>query len=276
MRSLSPLVLSTLATLLVLSPVQAEMVEGSVRPSKEVVLNAPLPSILSKIEVAEGDRIEKDEPLAFMDDGLQQVAVRAAQLEAESDTAVENAKLVLEDAQIQLGQIKESNKKGAASEWEVRKASLQVEVETAKLKQANEQQELARVNLELERARLKRYAVLAPFTGRVLRIEAEAGASLTQQDPILSLVALNPLEAEFHLPASAYGTLELNERYGLIRKQNEGPPIAAKLISIDPVIDPASQTFRVVLEIDNADELMPSGFSVFLKLADRETPENDQ
>lgn len=263
-----PLLLAAAAALTAGSDARAERVEGTVQPSKEVVLNAPVAAVLGTINVREGDRVEADEPLAMMDDGLQRVAVRSAQLEAESDTAIANAKLVLEDAQIQLDRIRESEDKGAASEWEVRRAALQVEVETAKLKQANEQQELAKVNLELERERLKRYGVLAPFAGRVLRVEAEAGASLTQQDPILSLVALDPLEAEFHLPATTYGVLRTGEQYGLSLANGDGPPIAARLINVDPVIDPASQTFRAVFEIDNADESMPAGFPVFLNLPD--------
>ena len=272
MKNAPPILTAALmaAGLALTTPVAlAERVEGTVQPSKQVVLNAPVAAVLEALNIREGDRVEANEPLAMMDDGLQRVAVRAAQLEAESSTAIENAELVVEDAQIQLDRIRESENKGAASEWEVRRAALQVEVETAQLKQAKEQQTLASVNLELERQRLKRYAVLAPFAGRVLRVQAEAGASLTQQDAILSLVALNPLEAEFHLPASAYGLLRTGEQYGLGLKEGDGPPIAAQLINIDPVIDPASQTFRVVFEIDNADESMPAGFPVFLTLPER-------
>lgn len=249
----------------------AQRAEGTVQPSKEVVLNAPVAAVLGTMNVREGDRVGADEPLALMDDGLQQVAVKAALLEAESDTAIENAKLVLQDTQIQLDRIRESETRGAASEWEVRRAELQVKVEAANLKQTQEQQMLARVNLELERQRLKRYAVLAPFAGRVLRVAAQAGASLTQQDPILSLVALHPLEAVFHLPATSYGQLKTGKEYplDLTLELSEGKPITARLINIDPVIDPASQTFRVVFEIDNADESMPAGFPVYLSLPDK-------
>ncbi len=249
-----------------------QRVEGTVQPSKEVVLNAPVAAVLGTMNVREGDRVGAEEPLATMDDGLQRVAVRAARLEAESDTAIENAKLVLQDTQIQLDRIRESETRGAASEWEVRRAELQVKVEAANLKQTQEQQMLAQVNLELERERLKRYAVLAPFAGRVLRVAAEAGASLTQQDPILSLVALDPLEAVFHLPATSYGLLKTGTDYPLDRKAQPGEEqaITARLINIDPVIDPASQTFRAVFQIDNADESMPAGFPVYLSLPEKD------
>ena len=60
-------------------------------PSKQVVLNAPLPSILKEFRVKEGDRVEKGQPLAYMDDGLQQVAVKSAELQATSMTAIRTA-----------------------------------------------------------------------------------------------------------------------------------------------------------------------------------------
>lgn len=233
-------------------------------PSKQVVLNAPLPSILKEFTVKEGDRVEKNQPLAFMDDGLQQVAVKSAKLQANSTTAIRNAELVLEDAQIQVERILEAQNSDAASEWEVRRTKLQAETAAAQLEQAREQQELARIQLQLEQERLKRYAVLAPFTGRVLRTDAEAGASLTQQDKLLTLVAMHPLEAKFHLPSTDYGRLTVGESYTLKTDETRNFTFKAKLKTIDPVIDPASQTFRVVFEIDNADESMPSGFAVWI------------
>lgn len=247
-------------------PAWGEPIEGVVLPSKQVVLNAPLPSIVKTIVVEEGDRIEAQQALVLMDDGLQQVAVRSAELQANSTTAVRNAELVLEDALIQVERILEAQASDAASEWEVRRTRLQAEQAAAQVEQAKEQQELARVQLELERERLKRFTVLAPFIGRVLRVEAEAGASLTQQDPLLVLVSLHPLEANFHLPAEAYGRLATGQAFVLRTQNPEAPTVAAIVKTIDPVIDPASQTFRVVLEIDNADETLPSGFPVWLDL----------
>ncbi len=242
-------------------------------PSKQVVLNAPLPSILKEFVIKEGDRVEKDQPLAYMDDGLQQVAVQSAELQASSTTAIRNAELVLEDAMIQVERILEAQQSNAASEWEVRRTRLQAETAAAQLEQAQEQQELARIQLDLERERLARYAVLAPFTGRVLRTDAEAGASLTQQDQLLTLVAMHPLEAQFHLPRTDYGRLVVGEAYPL-RTDDEGTSaFRATLKTIDPVIDPASQTFRVVFEIDNADESMPSGFPVWLDMDALDPPQ---
>jgi len=244
-------------------PADAQPVEGIVLPSKQVVLNAPLPSILKEFSVKEGDRVTKDQPLAFMDDGLQQVAVKSAQLQAESTTAIRNAELVFEDAQIQVERILEAQNSNAASEWEVRRTRLQAETAAAQVEQAREQQELAKIQLQLEIERLKRYSVLAPFSGRVLRTDAEAGASLTQQDALLTLVAMHPLEAEFHLPRHDYGRLTVGTNYALATEDGNGGTYTAALKTIDPVIDPASQTFRVVFIIDNADELLPSGFPVW-------------
>lgn len=255
--------------------VVAEPVEGIVLPSKQVVLNAPLPSILKEFSIQEGDRVEKDQPLAFMDDGLQQVAVKSAELQATSTTAIRNAELVLEDAQIQVERILEAQKSDAASEWEVRRTKLQAETAAAQLEQAHEQQELARIQLKLEIERLERYAVLAPFTGRVLRTDAEPGASLTQQDQLLTLVAMHPLEAQFHLPSRDYGQLVVGQYYTLRTENERNITFNAKLKTIDPVIDPASQTFRVVFEIENADESLPSGFPVWFDLAQLSTNQAD-
>lgn len=266
MNSVTRFILAVTATALIYSSGYAEPIEGVVLPSKQVVINAPLPSIVKDIPIEEGDRVEADQIVVFMDDGLQQVAVRSAELQANSTTAIRNAELVLEDAMIQVERILDAQASDAASEWEVRRTRLQAEQASAQVEQAREQQELAGVQLELEQERLKRYAVFAPFTGRVLRIETEAGASLTQQDPLLVLVALHPLEANFHLPAEAYRQISVGETFALLTSKSEASTLSAKVKTIDPVIDPASQTFRVVLEIDNAEEKLPSGFPVWIEL----------
>lgn len=244
----------------------AEPIEGIVQPSKQVTLNAPLPAVLKELTVDEGDAVTQGQPLAFMDDALQQVAVRSAEFQAKSTTAIENAQLVYEDAQIQVERIEEARRSDAASDWEVRRTKLQAEQALAQLKAAKEQQELASIQLDLERERLERYQILAPFDGKVLRVQSEAGASLTQQDEILELVALQPLEAVFHLPSTTYGQLELGQTYTLRAEVGDQASVNARLKTIDPVIDPASLTYRVVLEIDNPDTAMPSGFPVWLDL----------
>ena len=79
------------------------------------------------------------------------------------------------------------------------------------------------------------------------------------------MVSLHPLRARIQLPIELYGRLRVGETYRLepdfvISREK----IPARLISLDPVIDSASRTFRCLFEIDNPEETLPAGFVVFL------------
>jgi multidrug efflux pump subunit AcrA (membrane-fusion protein) len=98
----------------------------------------------------------------------------------------------------------------------------------------------------------------------VTRIPAEPGISLTTETPILLLAQITNLEAQLYLPMEYYGKLKVGQSYPLAAAEPVDRTIQATLRNIDPIIDPASRTFRCVFAIPNTDESLPAGFSVRL------------
>ncbi len=241
-----------------------EQFRGLVYPSKQVDLTAPLGGVLKAIEVAEGENVKADRVLAQMDDAIQKVVVEAARMQWESQADIRRAQLELDEAQIMLDRIEDVAKRGAAKEWEVRRTRVQRDLAQVNYDAALRQKKLDKTSLDLELERLSRYQLKAPFDGRVIRTLAEPGATLTEIDKVLSLYALDPLEARLFLPTALYGKLQVGRRY----KLSAGDPVNAELVgvlkTVDTVIDPASETFRCVFTIDNPDTKLPSGFTVHL------------
>ncbi|MEX1019523.1 MAG: PfkB family carbohydrate kinase, partial [Litorilinea sp.] len=104
----------------------------------------------------------------------------------------------------------------------------------------------------------------APFDATVHRIEAAPGSLLSPEQPILSLVALDPLHAVVWVPIDRFGELEDGRQYRLAAAAPVNRTLAGTLITIDPVLDSASREFRCVFEIDNPDASLPAGFTVRL------------
>lgn len=249
---------------------QAEPIEGLVRPSQQVTLGAPLDGIVAKIPVDEGDTVEKDVPIVRMDDQLQVVRVASAKLQAESEAAVREAKLVLAEAQIMLDRAEHAATKDAASEWEVRRSKLQRDQAQAGLDNACDQLAVARSNLTLEEELLRKYQLNAPFAGCVLRVHAEQGATLQRGGDIVTLVKLDPLEAEFFIPIDFDGRFSVGQSVPLrvdpiLAASRKLPTVEATVKTIDPVIDSASRTFRVVFTVPNPAGRLPAGISVFVE-----------
>jgi RND family efflux transporter MFP subunit len=214
--------------------------------------------------IDEGDHVTADQILAKMDDRLQAVTTEGARLQAVSTTEIRKADLAAEEAQIMFENIQRIHATDAASEWEVRRMRLQRDHAKATAEQARENHELAQVRLRLEEERLALYHVRAPFDATIIRTLAEPGVSLDTQDKLLALAQLDELEAQIFLPVEFYGRLERGTTYTLACGSPVHARLPAVLKTIDPIIDPASQTFRCVFVIDNTDQRLPAGFGVRL------------
>lgn len=237
-----------------------QRMRGLVMPSKQVVVGAPLDGQLAEVAVDDGDRVETDQVLAVMDEDVQRVVVGVAEME------IEQRELQLAEGELQLERITELERENAAQEWEVRRARLSRD-------SARIQRDSAKENLRLEQVRLEEYQLLAPFDGRVVQVDTDAGTSLRHSEPILSMVALDPLEAELYLPVDVYGKLEIGRTYQLdvdpsfrdVAEQLTGEKtLEGRLKSVDPLVNSAADNFRCVFTIDNPDEKLPAGFIVRL------------
>ncbi|WP_432799673.1 efflux RND transporter periplasmic adaptor subunit [Poriferisphaera sp. WC338] len=238
--------------------------EGVVIPSQQVQLIAPFPGILQEINVKEGDRVTQGEKLANMDDRIQIYTVSLAQQQAESDAAINRAQAALDEAQLVHDQTLQMVDRHAASQFEAQRAAVLLSQAKADLQLARENKAQMQTNLQLESQRLAQHRIEAPFTGQIIRISTEPGSSINDEDPILSMASLSPLEVNLYLPIALFGQLQQGQTYALHAQSPINKSLPATLIYIDPIIDSASETFRTVWTIQNPDYTLPAGFTVTL------------
>lgn len=243
-----------------------EWYRGLTNPSKQVTLKSSLDGLLDDVLVEEGQRVEKGELLARMDDGIQQIAVQATQLEAEDTTEIYHAQLMLAEAEYELEQTLGLFEKQAATDLEVRRTRLRRDQAEANVAVAHKNKALAKMKLEREIERLRHYRIEAPFDGQVILVatDAEPGATIQRETPLLVLAKLDTLESHLYLPVELYGQLEVGEYYDLQADVPVNRVLKGKLTYCEPRIDLASHTFRCVFEIENPDAELPSGFMVQL------------
>lgn len=241
-----------------------ERFRGLVKPTRQVTLGAPTDGIVGELRVQEHDVVSQGDVVVQMDDAVQQVSVAAAKLRAEDKTEIERQRLLLAEAEIQLERMEELYERDAAQDWEVRRSKLQRDATEAELKQAKHARVMAQQSYKVEQERLAQLSIKAPFDGQIMRISSEAGASLRHGDGILQMMAMHPLEAELYLPVQLYGELEVGKEYELAAEGPVNRTLTGRLKSIEPVIDSASHTFRVLMTVDNEDLSLPVGFTVRL------------
>lgn len=240
----------------------AEVAHGVAMPRQQVTMTAPIETVLMHVYVQEGEEVKPGHVLAVMDIRVAAATVDAARLRADNDETVRHAQLALEFAQLQFDRTTKARGANAATEVELDEARLQRDQAQAGYDAAIRAKAIAAATLEIELQQLEQHKIRAPFEGKVTRLFVQPGSTLTTSDPVLTLVSFAQLEAQVYLPADLYGKLDAGNTYHLLAQEPVNHWLRARLKMIDPLLDPASRTFRCVFSIDNPRQELPAGFPV--------------
>jgi len=75
----------------------------------------------------------------------------------------------------------------------------------------------------------------------------------------MSLATLDPLHIDLLLPSTYFGQISLKQQLLIKPESDTIDARIAKVIIVDPLIDSASGTFRVQLEMSNPGNKIPAG-----------------
>jgi RND family efflux transporter MFP subunit len=209
----------------------ADDFEGLIHPSEIVKLSSQVPGILEEVLVERGDVVSKGQTVARLKSGLERASVEIAR------TNVEFLK---------------------------RKTERNVEMGRKKLISANELDELeteqkkAEHQFEEAQERLKTKTILSTIDG-VVAERMLAPGDYVGEAPILKLARLDPLKVEVIVPVRRFGAIKTGMKAEVRPEQPVGGVYAGKVTIVDKVIDAASNTFIVRVDIPNPSLKIPSG-----------------
>lgn len=213
------------------APAFAEDFEGLVYPSEVVKVSSQVPGILEEVAVERGDLVKKGQVLARLKSGQ------------------EKASLELVRANV---------------EFLRRKMERNVELARKKLISDNENDELvtelrkAELQLDEVQEKLKLRTIQSTIDG-VVTERLMAPGDYVGEAPILKLASLDPLNIEVIVPARRFGSTRKGMKAEVRPEQPVGGVHVGTVTIVDKVIDPASSTFAVRVEIANPELKIPSG-----------------
>jgi len=76
---------------------------------------------------------------------------------------------------------------------------------------------------------------------------------------VMHLATLDPLHIDLLLPSSYFGQIVMGQELMIKPEAEMIESSTAKVVIVDPLIDPASGTFRVQLEMKNPGNKIPAG-----------------
>lgn len=171
---------------------------------------------------------------------------------------------ILESVNVDRGDLVEQGQVLAKLDSNLEGATNAVSHARAKLSNNN----LANLELRRASAEMERRTITSPIKGIVLERSLHPG-ELAKQDPILKLAQLDPLRVEAFVPVALLNSIALGMEAKVIPEEPVGGVFKAKVTVVDRVIDAASGTFGLRLELPNTDYAIPAGLKCRLKLPKR-------
>jgi len=107
---------------------------------------------------------------------------------------------------------------------------------------------VAEAQLDLDRSRVK-----APFGGRVADVKVVVGQYVRVGDPLLTIVALDPIKVEANVLEKDLGLLSEGRRAVVNFAALPDQTYEARIETINPIVDPETGAARVTLHVRNRD-----------------------
>ncbi len=241
-----------------------------VKPEMYVDVSSPVISVLEEILVETGEAVEKGQPLAKLEASVEMARVRLASLQAESTSEIENRKEQYRYAKQYFRRMQELLAQKSVSQYEADKAQTELALAQIELNRARENRRIAQVNLELAQSQLALRTIRSPIDGIVVDRFTMVGESVEGR-VIMKLAQVDPLKVELIAPTEYFGLIRKDMKVEIHPEQPAGQTFEATVTVVDQLIDPASGSFTVRMELPNPDDKLVGGVNCLARF-DFETP----
>ncbi|MEW6690532.1 MAG: efflux RND transporter periplasmic adaptor subunit [Pseudomonadota bacterium] len=207
--------------------------ECLLEPSMVVNVGSPVDGVLETVAVDRGDQVRKGQVVAKLQSGVEAAAAK------------------LSEARVEYGR-RRVERNEALYEKQLISAQERDELVT--------EVRLREEELKKDQENLRLRTIVSPLDGVVVEPRLAPGEFIrTDKSVVLKLAQINPLHVEVVAPASLFGTV----RVGMTGKVSLAPffpgVYQAKVVVVDKVIDAASGTLGVRLQLPNPGNKIPSG-----------------
>ena len=233
-----------------------------IEPFQRVELRSSIEARIESIHVDRGAEVKRGQVLVNLDSAAERAALDGAKYRAVMEGQVKTAESKLQGTKEKFRRRDELVKEKFIAAQDRDDSLADMKMAEAALLEANDNRRLAvieerRLNEMLEQRRIR-----APFNGVVterLQHAGEIAQTGESARAILRLAQTNPLRVEVVLPLAMHGKL----KPGMKAEVAAEPPLSgryqATVAIVDRVVDSASGTFGVRLDLPNPKGEIPAG-----------------
>lgn len=205
---------------------------GTITPTRGVVISSELAGVIREIHFDSGDIVKADDLLVQFD----------AEVDVAEAVALDAERKLAESTRDRLQRIVASNL-GSRSD----------------LDEAQAQVDSTRARVAAKQATIRKKTIRAPFAGELGIRRINPGQYLAAGDPIIELVDLNPIYAEYTLPERYLSDISVQQEVVVTVAAWPGQEFPGKISAISPNIAKASRSVQIRAIFENPEKLLHPG-----------------
>lgn len=245
---------------------KADSYRGFTRPSLEITVASRAEGLVEEVLVEEGQKVTKGQVLLRLDSAVEKLELELSKLRAETDKALEAARLVEKQKAVEVERARTLIEKGSITGTEFEQRELELKIARINVQIAEANMKAVALQYQKDQARLTQREIVAPADGVVTRLHKDVGESVERLEKVAELVQLDPLEIVLNLPVDTRGRYA-EGRKARVHVGDDATVHEAMVKSVDPVVDFASGTYRMKIRLANPGGKLQAGRRVTVDLA---------
>ena len=233
-----------------------------IEPNQRIEIRSPATALIERVLVERGSQVRAGDVLVVLDGSVDQAALVGAKQRAESRSELQVAQARVEYAREKFRRREDLRQQNYITAQERDEAQAELRVAEAELALATDNRKLANHEAQRLEAVLRQRQLRAPFAGVVTeRLQQPGELAFTGEGarPILKLAQTHPLRVEVVLPVALIGSIKAGRSAEIVPEAPLKGSWRATVKVVDRVIDSASGSFGVRLELPNPGGEIPAG-----------------
>ena len=243
------------------------VLEGLIEPYLVVKVGSAVAGILETVKVDRGDRVQEGHVLATLRSGVEKATMELARERAQMKATIKAREARLKFNLRKQQRMEELYKKKVLPFENMDESRTNSTLALMELEEARENMRLSELEYKRSIEVVRRMTIHSPITGVVMERFLSPGEYVEDQ-PILKLAQIDPLNVDVIAPVELIGAIKVGMTAEVESENSPRSVYMAKVTIVDQVVDAASGTFGVRLELPNPKYRISAGLKckvTFLK-----------
>lgn len=251
-----------LATVFVCSKCLATEFDCLIEPTQMVEVGSSVTARIDRVYAKRGDWVKKMQTLATLESDTEQAASELAKFKSQQIGPTQMAESKMEFSKKKLTRRQEMASQKLMALQDSEDTEAEFRLSEAELQVAKENRQIAKLELQQQNSLLNLRTIKSPVEGVVVDQGAFQGEVFelgSNKKYIFKVAEMNPLRVHVILPKNVFGRIKQGMSANVTPEILQGSFYSAKVNMVDRLIDGASGTFVVFLEMPNLKLEIPAG-----------------